>query len=437
MSAVIAGGCLPAHQPTLLEHPHEHRRRRALGDCGRRRRRHARTLRNGRRTAGEQQRDRCPALHRGAIASLAICGGGIGLLPRDAPVAQVLERDPRARSPRRRHDRRGSARESRSPYSGAAPGGRCWTSALTVFRSEQARAVRRGLRIIGFGARPLNPRIDRAVAEVERQRARAPRRSAPRQRLAAEPRRDAGIAALEHLVGVERLDQSPRRIEPRLRPLVRARSSMAGRSAPPARSSCARASVDAAFERRDRAAAPASSARWRCGPSSASRLGSRRDKRVQPLAAALDVAARTALGALALGCDRSGADRRAPAPRSRPRRSASARAGRRRYRTASCRSRGPTAEMIGIEQSATARTTTSSLNAHRSSIEPPPRATITRSGRGTGPSAGSASNPRTAAATFGRGAVALHLHRPDQHVRRAAIARAGGGCRGSPRRSAR
>ena len=37
---------------------------------------------------------------------------------------------------------------------------------------------------------------------------------------------------------------------------------------------------------------------------------------------------------------------------------------------------------------ATARTTSSSLNAHRSSSDPPPRATISRSGRGSGPSVG-------------------------------------------------
>ena len=44
----------------------------------------------------------------------------------------------------------------------------------------------------------------------------------------------------------------------------------------------------------------------------------------------------------------------------------------------------PTAEIRGMDEAAAARTTTSSLNAHRSSIEPPPRATITTSGRGTG-----------------------------------------------------
>ena len=40
----------------------------------------------------------------------------------------------------------------------------------------------------------------------------------------------------------------------------------------------------------------------------------------------------------------------------------------------------------GMRLAAAARTTISSLNAHRSSSEPPPRATISTSGRGTGPS---------------------------------------------------
>ena len=59
----------------------------------------------------------------------------------------------------------------------------------------------------------------------------------------------------------------------------------------------------------------------------------------------------------------------------------------------------PTAEISGIMLSAAARTTISSLNDHRSSIEPPPRATIIRSGRGIGPPAGSALKPWIAAAT--------------------------------------
>ena len=45
----------------------------------------------------------------------------------------------------------------------------------------------------------------------------------------------------------------------------------------------------------------------------------------------------------------------------------------------------PTAEISGIMLSAAARTTISSLNDHRSSSEPPPRATMRRSGRGMRP----------------------------------------------------
>ena len=43
----------------------------------------------------------------------------------------------------------------------------------------------------------------------------------------------------------------------------------------------------------------------------------------------------------------------------------------------------PTAEIVGTGQPAIARATTSSLNAHRSSIEPPPRPTMTTSTPGT------------------------------------------------------
>ena len=55
----------------------------------------------------------------------------------------------------------------------------------------------------------------------------------------------------------------------------------------------------------------------------------------------------------------------------------------------------PTAEITGIGDPAIARTTISSLNAHRSSIEPPPRATISTSGR-----SGSAFMPAIPAVTF-------------------------------------
>ncbi len=50
---------------------------------------------------------------------------------------------------------------------------------------------------------------------------------------------------------------------------------------------------------------------------------------------------------------------------------------------------------------AAARTTTSSLKPQRSSIEPPPRATISRSGRGIGPPGASALKPSMARATSG------------------------------------
>ena len=76
----------------------------------------------------------------------------------------------------------------------------------------------------------------------------------------------------------------------------------------------------------------------------------------------------------------------------------------------------PTAEMSGIGDSAAARTTSSSLNAHRSSIEPPPRATISRSGRGL--DRGKAADRR---GDLRRRALALHRHRPQDHMRRAAI----------------
>ena len=68
------------------------------------------------------------------------------------------------------------------------------------------------------------------------------------------------------------------------------------------------------------------------------------------------------------------------------------RRGRRRARWSAAKSISvtsvswPTAEISGIMLSAAARTTISSLNDHKSSSEPPPRATISRSGRGIDPS---------------------------------------------------
>ena len=59
----------------------------------------------------------------------------------------------------------------------------------------------------------------------------------------------------------------------------------------------------------------------------------------------------------------------------------------------------PTAEISGMVEAAAARTTISSLKAQRSSRLPPPRATISTSGRGTGPSTGRRLKPAIAAAT--------------------------------------
>ena len=58
----------------------------------------------------------------------------------------------------------------------------------------------------------------------------------------------------------------------------------------------------------------------------------------------------------------------------------------------------PTAEISGIRHAAAARMTISSLKAIRSSRLPPPRATISTSGRGIDPPAGIASKPAMAAA---------------------------------------
>ena len=59
----------------------------------------------------------------------------------------------------------------------------------------------------------------------------------------------------------------------------------------------------------------------------------------------------------------------------------------------------PTPLITGMVQAAIARATASSLNAIRSSSEPPPRATMIRSGRGIGPPGSIALKPRMAAAT--------------------------------------
>jgi hypothetical protein len=108
------------------------------------------------------------------------------------------------------------------------------------------------------------------------------------------------------------------------------------------------------------------------------------EQRLEPLARALDGAGGAALGAvaeLADGGEEVGADRH---------RKLGGGGGGGRAHVGSEVAQGgvglvATAEMVGMGDSATARTTTSSLNAHRSSTEPPPRATMMRSGRGTEP----------------------------------------------------
>ena len=69
-----------------------------------------------------------------------------------------------------------------------------------------------------------------------------------------------------------------------------------------------------------------------------------------------------------------------------------------------------------------ARTTISSLNAHRSSRLPPPRATISRSGRGIAPSGGKAVETVDGGGDLFRRALALHRTRPQDHPARKAVA---------------
>ena len=71
----------------------------------------------------------------------------------------------------------------------------------------------------------------------------------------------------------------------------------------------------------------------------------------------------------------------------------------------------PTAEIVGTGQPAMARATTSSLNAHRSSIDPPPRPMMTTSTPRTLPMA------RIAARDVHRRAVALHARGANDDVR--------------------
>jgi hypothetical protein len=70
--------------------------------------------------------------------------------------------------------------------------------------------------------------------------------------------------------------------------------------------------------------------------------------------------------------------------------------------------------------SAAARTTISSLNDHRSSSEPPPRATIRDRAGGCGPFGQRVEAADRGGDLLGR-AVALHLDRPDDDVAREAV----------------
>ena len=60
----------------------------------------------------------------------------------------------------------------------------------------------------------------------------------------------------------------------------------------------------------------------------------------------------------------------------------------------------PTAEIRGMALAAATRANASSLKGQRSSMEPPPRATISTSGRATGPPSARALKPAMAATTW-------------------------------------
>ena len=144
-----------------------------------------------RRTRSCQRRAAPPA---GIIAAPAprwrSRAAGVGLLPRDAPVAQILERDAARRSPRRRHGRPGSARESRWPYNEAAPGGRCWTSASAGLFQSSVGWSRRGWR----GRLALNIGFARAARSTARIDARRRGSAASARPPRAPPSADASVS---------------------------------------------------------------------------------------------------------------------------------------------------------------------------------------------------------------------------------------------------
>ena len=81
----------------------------------------------------------------------------------------------------------------------------------------------------------------------------------------------------------------------------------------------------------------------------------------------------------------------------------------------------PTAEMSGMALAAAARTTISSLKPHRSSRLPPPRATISTSGRGMRPPAGKRVEAADRGRHLGGAGLALHAHGPHHDAGREAL----------------
>ena len=160
------------------------------------------------------------------------------------------------------------------------------------------------------------------------------------------------------------------------------------------------------------AAAPAPSRGGRASPRSPAPRPARGGFRARARASARPAGADRAPPAPARAGDRSARrTRRGARRRSRPRPTASAH---RRSATKSAMVTSvswPTPEITGTGQRPMARATISSLNAQRSSIDPPPRTRSTTSTPGTRPTAPSAR------ATILRGALALDARRPNHDVR--------------------
>ena len=305
-------------------------------------------------------------------------GGRIGLLRLDAPIAQFVERDRRAGHRAQHMVARRRARGTRSSYSGAWPGGRCWTSAWR--RHPTSKFGWAGASIFGRarGSTCASTAPSRKVERRPRPAARAPQRRyrRPCRTRGPSPAHSRGRAARSGCrlsssrpalsAGPSRGRQRAvehRRTQHRRDPVqLRARARIAAplQPAPEPRRSGRRASGAAAPAARRGAAAPGPARRAARARGRDSAERSARCRSPNPASVASSSARTgTAISAAAVGV---GARRSA--------------AKSHRLVSVSC----PTAEMIGIEHAATARTTASSLNAHRSSIDPPPRATMTRSG---------------------------------------------------------